>query len=96
MKDVCTHTNTHLTYPVSAHTHISTSYIWTIDETVMCTSVYEAGKMIKSTQPTPIPMYPTYYLPGVPSIIPQPSLSVIEPKMASVPPSVEHNGPGGE
>ncbi|XP_031416101.1 immunoglobulin-like domain-containing receptor 2 isoform X2 [Clupea harengus] len=64
-------------------------------ETCCCPRhLYEAGKMIKSTQPTPIPMYPTYYLPGVPSIIPQPSLSVIEPKMASVPPSVEHNGPG--
>ncbi|XP_041939496.1 immunoglobulin-like domain-containing receptor 2 isoform X1 [Alosa sapidissima] len=64
-------------------------------ETCCCPRhLYEAGKMIKSTQPTPIPMYAPYYLPGVPTIVPQPSLSVIEPKMASVPPSVDHSGPG--
>ncbi|XP_067300251.1 immunoglobulin-like domain-containing receptor 2 isoform X2 [Pseudorasbora parva] len=55
--------------------------------------LYEAGKMAKSGQPPQIAMYQPYYVPGVPvvSVVPSAAPSIIEPKLSTVPPSVENN-----
>uniref|UniRef100_A0A673H2D3 LISCH7 domain-containing protein n=1 Tax=Sinocyclocheilus rhinocerous TaxID=307959 RepID=A0A673H2D3_9TELE len=31
--------------------------------------LYEAGKVIKTTPPTPVPMFPPYYIPGMPTMV---------------------------
>ncbi|XP_073768158.1 immunoglobulin-like domain-containing receptor 2 isoform X4 [Danio rerio] len=55
--------------------------------------LYEAGKMAKSGQPPQITMYQPYYVPGVPvvPVVPPAASSIIEPKLPTVPPSVENN-----
>ncbi|XP_056321557.1 immunoglobulin-like domain-containing receptor 2 isoform X3 [Danio aesculapii] len=55
--------------------------------------LYEAGKMAKSGQPPQIAMYQPYYVPGVPvvPVVPPAASSIIEPKLPTVPPSVENN-----
>lgn len=61
-------------------------------------SVYEAGKMAKSGQPPQIAMYQPYYVPGVPvvPVVPPAASSIIEPKLPTVPPSVENNIAGSK
>ncbi|XP_022536324.2 immunoglobulin-like domain-containing receptor 2 isoform X3 [Astyanax mexicanus] len=51
--------------------------------------LYEAGKRAKSGQPPQIAMYSPYYIPA--PVIPQAAPSLIEPKISTVPPSVENN-----
>lgn len=58
-----------------------------------CT-VYEAGKMAKSGQQAPVPVYP-YYIPGVPTVVPLAPSSHVDPKISSIP-SVENNLAAGE
>lgn len=55
--------------------------------------LYEAGKMAKSGQPPQITMYQPYYVPGVPvvPVVHPAASSIIEPKLPTVPPSVENN-----
>uniref|UniRef100_A0AAZ3P0L6 Immunoglobulin domain-containing protein n=1 Tax=Oncorhynchus tshawytscha TaxID=74940 RepID=A0AAZ3P0L6_ONCTS len=52
--------------------------------------LYEAGKMAKSGQPPQIAVYPPYYIPGVPTMVPFAPPSLADPKMLSFP-SVEKN-----
>ncbi|XP_062312607.1 immunoglobulin-like domain-containing receptor 2 isoform X2 [Osmerus eperlanus] len=52
--------------------------------------LYEAGKMAKSIQPPQIAVYPPYYIPGVPSIVPLAPPSLVDPNMVSVP-SLDNN-----
>ncbi|XP_041723897.2 immunoglobulin-like domain-containing receptor 2 isoform X3 [Coregonus clupeaformis] len=52
--------------------------------------LYEAGKMAKSGQPPQIAVYPPYYIPGVPTMVPFAPPSLADPKMVSFP-SVEKN-----
>ncbi|XP_035460060.1 immunoglobulin-like domain-containing receptor 2 isoform X2 [Scophthalmus maximus] len=51
--------------------------------------LYEAGKMAKSGQQAPVPVYP-YYIPGVPTVVPLAPSSHVDPKISSIP-SVENN-----
>ncbi|TRY59308.1 hypothetical protein DNTS_033546 [Danionella cerebrum] len=55
--------------------------------------LYEAGKLAKSGQAPQIAMYQPYYVPGVPvvPVIPPAAPSIIEPKLSTLPPSVENN-----
>ncbi|XP_056592262.1 immunoglobulin-like domain-containing receptor 2 isoform X4 [Triplophysa dalaica] len=50
--------------------------------------LYEAGKGIKTTPPTPVAMYPTYYIPGMPTMMPIAPPSLVDPHLSSV----ESNG----
>ncbi|XP_055726244.1 immunoglobulin-like domain-containing receptor 2 isoform X5 [Salvelinus fontinalis] len=52
--------------------------------------LYEAGKMAKNSQPPQIAVYPPYYIPGVPTMVPFAPPSLADPKMLSFP-SVEKN-----
>nr|XP_029499714.1 immunoglobulin-like domain-containing receptor 2 isoform X1 [Oncorhynchus nerka] len=52
--------------------------------------LYEAGKMAKSGQSPQIAVYPPYYIPGVPTMVPFAPPSLADPKMLSFP-SVEKN-----
>ncbi|XP_028969261.1 immunoglobulin-like domain-containing receptor 2 isoform X1 [Esox lucius] len=52
--------------------------------------LYEAGKMAKSVQPPQMAVYPPYYIPGVPTMVPFAPPSLTDPKLVSVP-SVENN-----
>lgn len=54
--------------------------------------LYEAGKMVKSSQAPQIAMYQPYYVPGIP-VVPSTAPSLIDPKLipTAVPPSVENN-----
>ncbi|XP_072513808.1 immunoglobulin-like domain-containing receptor 2 isoform X2 [Salminus brasiliensis] len=52
--------------------------------------LYEAGKGIKTTPPTPVALYPPYYMPGMPTMVPIAPPSLIDPKMSAAP-SVENN-----
>ncbi|KAF7215608.1 immunoglobulin-like domain-containing receptor 2 isoform X2 [Nothobranchius furzeri] len=51
--------------------------------------LYEAGKMAKSQQPAPIPVYP-YYIPGVPTVVPLAPSSHLDAKISTVT-STENN-----
>lgn len=51
--------------------------------------------MAKSGQPPQIAVYPPYYIPGVPTMVPFAPPSLADPKMLSFP-SVEKNLAGGE
>ncbi|KAL0963518.1 hypothetical protein UPYG_G00307470 [Umbra pygmaea] len=60
-------------------------------ETCCCPRhLYEAGKMAKSGQPLQMPVYPPYYIPGVPTMVPFAPPSLSDPKMVPLP-SVENN-----
>ncbi|XP_051982385.1 immunoglobulin-like domain-containing receptor 2 isoform X2 [Xyrauchen texanus] len=52
--------------------------------------LYEAGKGLKSTPPTPVPMYPSYYIPGMPTMVPIVPPSLIDPHLSTAP-SVDNN-----
>ncbi|XP_051557998.1 immunoglobulin-like domain-containing receptor 2 isoform X3 [Myxocyprinus asiaticus] len=52
--------------------------------------LYEAGKGLKSTPPTPVPMYPSYYIPGMPTMVPIAPPSLIDPHLSTAP-SVDNN-----
>lgn len=45
--------------------------------------LYEAGKGIKSAVPTPVPIFPPYYIPGMPTMVPITPPSLIEPYLSS-------------
>ncbi|XP_016111765.1 immunoglobulin-like domain-containing receptor 2 isoform X2 [Sinocyclocheilus grahami] len=53
--------------------------------------LYEAGKGIKSTPPTPIPMLHPYYIPGMPTMVPIAPPSLIDPNLSTAP-SLENSG----
>ncbi|XP_026111870.1 immunoglobulin-like domain-containing receptor 2 isoform X3 [Carassius auratus] len=53
--------------------------------------LYEAGKGIKSTPHTPVPMFPSYYIPGMPTMVPIAPPSLIDPNLSTAP-SLENNG----
>ncbi|XP_026060676.1 immunoglobulin-like domain-containing receptor 2 isoform X4 [Carassius auratus] len=53
--------------------------------------LYEAGKGIKSTPPTPVPMIPPYYIPGMPTMMPIAPPSLIDPNLSTAP-SLENSG----
>uniref|UniRef100_A0A8C1WE59 Immunoglobulin like domain containing receptor 2 n=1 Tax=Cyprinus carpio TaxID=7962 RepID=A0A8C1WE59_CYPCA len=55
--------------------------------------LYEAGKGIKSTPPTPVPMLPPYYIPGMHTMVPiaPPSLTDRPPNLSTAP-SLENSG----
>ncbi|KAF4119200.1 hypothetical protein G5714_001251 [Onychostoma macrolepis] len=53
--------------------------------------LYEAGKGIKSTPPTPVPMFPPYYIPGMPTMVPIAPPSLIDPNLSTAP-SLENSG----
>ncbi|XP_050969347.1 immunoglobulin-like domain-containing receptor 2 isoform X3 [Labeo rohita] len=53
--------------------------------------LYEAGKGIKTTPPTPVPMFPPYYIPGMPTMVPIAPPSLIDPNLSAAP-SLENNG----
>ncbi|XP_016422108.1 immunoglobulin-like domain-containing receptor 2 isoform X3 [Sinocyclocheilus rhinocerous] len=53
--------------------------------------LYEAGKGIKSTPPTPVPMLPPYYIPGMPTMVPIAPPSLIDPNLSTAP-SLENSG----
>lgn len=63
----------------------------------MSFSVYEAGKLAKSSQAPQIAMYQPYYVPGI-SVVPSTAPSLIDPKLipTAVPPSIENNIAGGK
>ncbi|KAL7852708.1 hypothetical protein SRHO_G00184930 [Serrasalmus rhombeus] len=52
--------------------------------------LYEAGKGIKVTPSTPVAIYPPYYMPGMPTMVPIAPPSLIDPKISAAP-SVENN-----
>ncbi|XP_030634843.1 immunoglobulin-like domain-containing receptor 2 [Chanos chanos] len=52
--------------------------------------LYEAGKGIKTTPSTSIAMYPPFYVPGVPTMVPIAPPSLIDSKMSAAP-SLESN-----
>ncbi|XP_042572952.1 immunoglobulin-like domain-containing receptor 2 isoform X3 [Cyprinus carpio] len=55
--------------------------------------LYEAGKGIKSTPPTPVPMLPPYYIPGMHTMVPIAPPSLIDrPPNLSTAPSLENSG----
>ncbi|TSK17781.1 Immunoglobulin-like domain-containing receptor 2 [Bagarius yarrelli] len=55
-------------------------------ETCCCPRhLYEAGKGIKPAPSTPVAFYPPYYMQGMPSMVPIPPPSLIEPKMSTAP-----------
>ncbi|XP_067261258.1 immunoglobulin-like domain-containing receptor 1a isoform X9 [Chanodichthys erythropterus] len=61
-------------------------------ETCCCPRhLYEAGKGIKTAVPTPVPMFPPYYIPGMPTMMPIAPPSLIDPNLSTAP-SLEHNG----
>ncbi|XP_016307479.1 immunoglobulin-like domain-containing receptor 2 isoform X2 [Sinocyclocheilus anshuiensis] len=53
--------------------------------------LYEAGKGIKSTPPTPVPMLHPYYIPGMPTMVPIAPPSLIDPNLSTAP-SLENSG----
>ncbi|KAL1282944.1 hypothetical protein QQF64_001747 [Cirrhinus molitorella] len=53
--------------------------------------LYEAGKGIKTASPTPVPMFPPYYIPGMPTMVPIAPPSLIDPNLSTAP-SLENNG----
>ncbi|XP_036413503.1 immunoglobulin-like domain-containing receptor 2 isoform X3 [Colossoma macropomum] len=60
-------------------------------ETCCCPRhLYEAGKGIKVTPSTPVAIYPPYYMPGVPTMVPIAPPSLIDPKISAAP-SVENS-----
>uniref|UniRef100_A0A8B9JZY2 Immunoglobulin like domain containing receptor 2 n=1 Tax=Astyanax mexicanus TaxID=7994 RepID=A0A8B9JZY2_ASTMX len=60
-------------------------------ETCCCPRhLYEAGKGIKTIPPTPVALYPPYYMPGMPTMVPIAPPSLIDPKISAAP-SVENN-----
>ncbi|KAJ8013255.1 hypothetical protein DPEC_G00051360 [Dallia pectoralis] len=60
-------------------------------ETCCCPRhLYEAGKMAKSGQPPQIAVYPPYYIPGVPNMVPVAPPSLTDTKLVSLS-SVENN-----
>ncbi|KAI4875992.1 hypothetical protein NFI96_031315 [Prochilodus magdalenae] len=61
-------------------------------ETCCCPRhLYEAGKGIKVMPSTPVAIYPPYYMPGMPAMVPIAPPSLIDPKISAAP-SVENNG----
>lgn len=54
--------------------------------------MYEAGKGIKTP---PVAIYPPYFMPGMPALVPIPPPSLIDPKISAAP-SVESNASVGE
>uniref|UniRef100_A0A3B1IYA6 Immunoglobulin like domain containing receptor 2 n=1 Tax=Astyanax mexicanus TaxID=7994 RepID=A0A3B1IYA6_ASTMX len=56
--------------------------------------LYEAGKGIKTIPPTPVALYPPYYMPGMPTMVPIAPPSLIDPKISAAP-SVENNTSAG-
>ncbi|XP_028811171.1 immunoglobulin-like domain-containing receptor 2 isoform X2 [Denticeps clupeoides] len=56
--------------------------------------LYEAGKALKSPMSlTPVPMYPPYYVTGVPTMVPIAPPSLVDPKLSAAP-SVENHANG--
>ncbi|XP_036396289.1 immunoglobulin-like domain-containing receptor 2 isoform X2 [Megalops cyprinoides] len=63
-------------------------------ETCCCPRhLYEAGKAVKAMPHAPIGMFPPYYIPSVPTMVPVAPSSLIDPKMTATP-SIENNLPG--
>ncbi|KAK3530412.1 hypothetical protein QTP86_024449 [Hemibagrus guttatus] len=60
-------------------------------ETCCCPRhLYEAGKGIKTASPTPVAIYPPYYMQGMPAMVPISPPSLVESKMSTVP-STDNN-----
>ncbi|KAJ8350876.1 hypothetical protein SKAU_G00260060 [Synaphobranchus kaupii] len=55
--------------------------------------LYEAGKAVKGSHYAHMGMYPPYYIPGVPSMVPVAPSTIMDPKMTA-PPPVENNAVG--
>ncbi|XP_067298454.1 immunoglobulin-like domain-containing receptor 2 isoform X2 [Pseudorasbora parva] len=61
-------------------------------ETCCCPRhLYEAGKGLKTAVPAPVPIFPPYYIPGMPTMVPITPPSLIDPHL-STSPSLENNG----
>ncbi|XP_031669297.1 immunoglobulin-like domain-containing receptor 2 isoform X4 [Oncorhynchus kisutch] len=70
---------------------------WCCPETCCCPRhLYEAGKGLRSRASSPqIAVYPPYYVPGVPAMVPIAPPSLVDTTMMSAPPSVsEHSAAG--
>nr|XP_055062319.1 immunoglobulin-like domain-containing receptor 2 isoform X5 [Misgurnus anguillicaudatus] len=64
-------------------------------ETCCCPRhLYEAGKGIKLAPSTALPAYPTYYIPGMPTMLPIAPPSLIDPNLTTAP-SVQTNSTTG-
>nr|XP_046197591.1 immunoglobulin-like domain-containing receptor 2 [Oncorhynchus gorbuscha] len=58
--------------------------------------VYEAGKGLRSRASSPqIAVYPPYYVPGVPAMVPIAPPSLVDTTVMSAPPSVSENSAAG-
>ena len=58
--------------------------------------VYEAGKGLRSRASSPqIAVYPPYYVPGVPAMVPIAPPSLVDTTMMSAPPSVSESSAAG-
>ncbi|XP_029603277.1 immunoglobulin-like domain-containing receptor 2 isoform X4 [Salmo trutta] len=70
---------------------------WCCPETCCCPRhLYEAGKGLRSTASSPqIAVYPPYYVPGVPAMVPIAPPSLVDTRMMSAPPSVSENSAAG-
>ncbi|XP_029603265.1 immunoglobulin-like domain-containing receptor 2 isoform X5 [Salmo trutta] len=70
---------------------------WCCPETCCCPRhLYEAGKGLRSTALSPqIAVYPPYYVPGVPAMVPIAPPSLVDTRMMSAPPSVSENSAAG-
>ncbi|XP_052356275.1 immunoglobulin-like domain-containing receptor 2 isoform X4 [Oncorhynchus keta] len=70
---------------------------WCCPETCCCPRhLYEAGKGLRSRASSPqIAVYPPYYVPGVPAMVPIAPPSLVDTTMMSAPPSVSENSAAG-
>ncbi|XP_045072149.1 immunoglobulin-like domain-containing receptor 2 isoform X3 [Coregonus clupeaformis] len=70
---------------------------WCCPDTCCCPRhLYEAGKGLRSTASSPqIAVYPPYYVPGVPAMVPIAPPSLVDTKMMSAPPSVSESSAAG-
>uniref|UniRef100_A0A8K9WYC2 Ig-like domain-containing protein n=1 Tax=Oncorhynchus mykiss TaxID=8022 RepID=A0A8K9WYC2_ONCMY len=70
---------------------------WCCPETCCCPRhLYEAGKGLRSRASSPqIAVYPPYYVPGVPAMVPIAPPSLVDTTMMSAPPSVSESSAAG-
>lgn len=87
-QNTTTHTYSHVSYAC-----LYTAVIFNTQCYLIYVSVYEAGKLSKSRQPPQIAIYPPFY--GIP-MVPHAAPSLIEPKVVTVPPSMENNTVRGQ